>query len=108
MRSRANTHVDLPFTERLWYATADSLFDLAHDRCDRIAAAHPLYVPPTRMPDLVKQSDDVLHHTFDAGEGVLIPAEILEHAAHGCRSFVILQPFGACPTMWSAAGSSAS
>lgn len=90
-------HVDLPFTERLWYATADSLFDLAHDRCDRIAAAHPLYVPPTRMPDLVKQSDDVLHHTFDAGEGVLIPAEILEHAAHGCRSFVILQPFGCLP-----------
>ena len=24
-------------------------------------------------------SDKILHHTFDAGEGVLIPAEILEH-----------------------------
>lgn len=90
-------HVDLPFAERVWYATADNLFEIAHDRTDRIARAHPLYEPPTRMPELVKQSDDVLHHTFDAGEGVLIPAEILEHAAKGCRSFVILQPFGCLP-----------
>ncbi len=90
-------HVDLPLSERVWYATADRLFDIAHDRCDRIAAAHPLYEPPTRMPELVKESDDVIHHTFDAGEGVLIPAEILEHAARGCRAFVILQPFGCLP-----------
>ena len=90
-------HVDLPLPERMWYATADKMFDIAHDRCDRIARSHPLYAPPTRMPELVKQSDEVLHHTFDAGEGVLIPAEILEHAAHGCRAFVILQPFGCLP-----------
>ena len=36
-------------------------------------------------------------HTFDAGEGVLIPGEILHHAEHGCRAFVILQPFGCLP-----------
>lgn len=34
---------------------------------------------------------------FDAGEGVLIPAEILHHAEEGCRTFVILQPFGCLP-----------
>ena len=90
-------HVDLPFGERSWYAIADHFFELAHGRCDRIARAHPLYEPPTRMPELVKQSDEVLHHTFDAGEGVLIPAEILEQAKHGCRAFVILQPFGCLP-----------
>lgn len=91
-------HVGLPFGERSWYAIADHFFELAHDRCDRIARAHPLYEPPTRMPELVKQSDEVLHHTFDAGEGVLIPAEILEQAKHGCRAFVILQPFGCLPS----------
>ena len=90
-------HVDLPLQEKIWYATADKLFDLAHDRCDKLGAAHPLYEPPTRMDELVRASDPVLHHTFDAGEGVLIPAEILEHAAKGCRSFVILQPFGCLP-----------
>ena len=90
-------HVDLSTKEKVWYATADQLFELAHDRCDKLGAAHPLYEPPTRMGELVKASDPVLHHTFDAGEGVLIPAEILEHASRGCRSFVILQPFGCLP-----------
>lgn len=48
--------------------------------------------PAVRLPELVKESDPIIHHTFDAGEGVLIPGEILHHAAHGCRAFVILQP----------------
>ena len=43
------------------------------------------------------ESPSIIHHTFDAGEGVLIPGEILHHAAHGCRAFVILQPFGCLP-----------
>ncbi len=90
-------HVDLPLQEKIWYATADKLFDIAHDRCDKLGAASSLYEAPTRMDELVRASDPVLHHTFDAGEGVLIPAEILEHAARGCRSFVILQPFGCLP-----------
>lgn len=64
---------------------------------DRIASAHPLYTPVTRMGELVEASDPIIHHTFDAGEGVLIPAEILEHAAHGCNAFLILQPFGCLP-----------
>lgn len=41
--------------------------------------------------------DPIIHHTFDAGEGVLISGEILHHAKHGCRAFVILQPFGCLP-----------
>ncbi|MFR7736372.1 MAG: hypothetical protein ACLU0V_01945 [Eggerthella lenta] len=63
-------HVDLSLPEKAWYATADNLFELAHDRCDRLGAASPLYEPPTRMPELVRASDKILHHTFDAGEGV--------------------------------------
>ena len=49
------------------------------------------------MGDLVQASDPIIHHTFDAGEGVLIAAEILHQAQHGCNSFVILQPFGCLP-----------
>ena len=42
--------------------------------------------PACRMQELVKDSDPIIHHTFDAGEGVtLIPGEILHHAAHGCK-----------------------
>ena len=90
-------HVTRPARERAWNAAADRAFELAHDACDRIARRHPLYEPPARLPELVRASDPIVHHTFDAGEGVLIPAEILEWAERGCRDFVILGPFGCLP-----------
>ncbi|MDO4291190.1 MAG: acyl-CoA dehydratase activase [Eggerthellaceae bacterium] len=90
-------HLDKPLAYKATNAVSDSFFELAHDNCDRIARAHPLYERPARMPEIVQASDDIIHHTFDAGEGVLIPAEILHHAEHGCRTFVILQPFGCLP-----------
>ena len=89
--------VKKPFSEATWYATANALFEHAHDVCDRIASKHPLYEPACRMPDLVGESDPIIHHTFDAGEGVLIPGEIIHHANRGCEAFVILQPFGCLP-----------
>ena len=76
---------------------ANRVFDAAHAVADRIAKQHPLYTPVCRLPELVKESDPIIPHTFDAGEGVLIPGEILHHAEHGCRAFVILQPFGCLP-----------
>lgn len=90
-------HIKKPFSERSWYSIANRLFEHAHNVTDRIAKSHPLYEPAVRMPELVQASDHIIHHTFDSGEGVLIPGEILHHAAHGCRSFVILQPFGCLP-----------
>ena len=90
-------HADIPKPEAVWNAIANKVFDMAHDIVDRIGKAHPLYEPPCRMPDLVRDSDPIIHHTFDAGEGVLIPAEIIHHAKHGCKAFVILQPFGCLP-----------
>ena len=89
--------VHRPFGKKLMNTISDGFFNLAHNLTDKIAQAHPLYQPPTRMPELVRASDPIIHHTFDAGEGVLIPAEILHHAEHGCRNFVILQPFGCLP-----------
>ena len=90
-------HVHKPLREKAWYATADTVFEVAHAMTDRIAKDHPLYERAMRLPELVKASDPIIHHTFDAGEGVLIPGEILHHAARGCRAFVILQPFGCLP-----------
>ncbi len=90
-------HVDKPISQKIWLRTADNLFNLAHSVTDAIAKDHPLYTPACRMQDLVKESDPIIHHTFDAGEGVLIPGEILHYAKEGCRAFVILQPFGCLP-----------
>ena len=90
-------HLKRPADKKIWYYTANNIFNLAHDMTDKIAQRHPLYERACRMQDLVKDSDPIIHHTFDAGEGVLIPGEILHHAKRGCRIFVILQPFGCLP-----------
>ena len=90
-------HLSRPIKEKGWYRITDEVFELAHDVTDRIASAHPLYTPPCRLPELVKGSDPIIQHTFDTGEGVLIPAEIIHYAGQGCRAFVILQPFGCLP-----------
>ena len=89
--------LDEPTLQKAWWRVANKIFDLAHDACDRIACAHPLYECPPRLRDVTRASDQVIHHTFDAGEGVLIPAEIMHHAAHGVNNFIILQPFGCLP-----------
>ncbi len=89
--------VHRPLGKKMMNTISDGFFNFAHNLTDKIAQEHPLYQPPTRMPELVRASDPIIHHTFDAGEGVLIPAEILHHAEHGCRNFVILQPFGCLP-----------
>ena len=86
-----------PLKEKIWLRTADEIFNVAHDMADSIAKKHPLYKPTARIQDLAKKSDAILHHTFDAGEGILIPGEILHHAEKGCRNFIILQPFGCLP-----------
>ncbi|MDO5424514.1 MAG: acyl-CoA dehydratase activase [Eubacteriales bacterium] len=90
-------HLKKPVGEKVWMNTANQFFELAHNLTDSIAVRHPLYERACRMPELVKDSDLIIHHTFDAGEGVLIPGEILHHAKKGCRAFLILQPFGCLP-----------
>ena len=90
-------HLKKPVTQKTWLHTVNRIFDMAHNAADEIASSHPLYTPACRLPELVKDSDQIIHHTFDAGEGVLIPGEIIHHARRGCRAFVILQPFGCLP-----------
>ncbi len=82
---------------KVWYHVANQVFEVAHTMADRIAKKHELYTPASRLPELAKKSDAVIPHTFDAGEGILIPGEIIHHADRGCRTFVILQPFGCLP-----------
>lgn len=90
-------HVHRPAAQKAMFSAADHIFDLAHDLTDCIASAHPLYEKTARIQELAVKSDPIIPHTFDAGEGILIPGEIMHHAEKGCRAFVILQPFGCLP-----------
>lgn len=90
-------HLDKGFVQNSWFHIANKIFDFAHDQCDRIAKKHPLYTRASRLPEIAEKSDVIFPHTFDCGEGLLIPGEIMHHADHGCKAFVILQPFGCLP-----------
>ena len=90
-------HLKKDLDKKVWYHVANQVFDVAHAAADAIAKKHPLYTPVCRLPELTKKSDPIIPHTFDAGEGVLIPGEIIHHADRGCQNFVILQPFGCLP-----------
>lgn len=89
--------VKKPLPEKTWLTVAHRLFETAHSVVDRIARSHPLYEVPQRLAKVTKASDSILHHTYDSGEGFLVPAEIIHHAEAGVRSFVVLQPFGCIP-----------
>ena len=93
----AEYHASIPAPERAWNALVDRVFSATLVLTDKIARDFPLYERPASMAELARRSDPIIHHTFDAGEGILIPAEILEQAARGVRNFVILQPFGCLP-----------
>ena len=45
-------HVNRPVGKKLFYATADHIFDMAHNMTDRIAAHHPLYEKAARIQEL--------------------------------------------------------
>lgn len=90
-------HLKKPLRRELFLHAASQFFEAAHAAADRIAVHHELYSPACRLPELAANSDPVIPRTFDAGEGILIPGEIIHHAQRGCRAFVILQPFGCLP-----------
>lgn len=83
--------------DRFWFTIANIFFENAQHLVDRLAKNMPLHEKTTVINDLGKESDPVIHHTFDTGEGILIPAEIIHNANKGCKNFVILQPFGCLP-----------
>ena len=101
----AEYKVDADLSQAAWFSTANALFEHAHDVADRIASAHPLYEPV--MPHarkLVEASDPIIHHTFDAGEGVLIPARSSTTPTTAARRSSSCSRSAACPTTsWGAA-----
>ena len=80
-----------------WSRVANIFFNWTHRYIDFLARKEKLHEKAVLLDDLSVDSDPVIHHTFDTGEGILIPAEIIHHAKHGCQNFVILQPFGCLP-----------
>ena len=76
---------------------SDALFERARRKVEAIMRRYDRYRPRVSARDIhsaVSEYMDVVHY---AGEGWLIPGEIMHAASHGVHSFVILQPFGCMP-----------
>ncbi len=86
-----------PLGEKLMMAVVNQFFEIAHSWTNKIAKSHPLYKKAARLSEIAKGSDSIIYHTFDSGEGILIPGEIIHYAEEGCKNFIILQPFGCLP-----------
>ena len=86
-----------PLGDMLYAFGGDVYMDYTLDLVEKTAARHPLYEPAPRLKEMAALSDHIIHHSIQSGEGFLIAADILHHAAEGVRSFVILQPFGCLP-----------
>ena len=83
--------------ERGYLDLVEQIFNTSHDFVASVAKQHPLFEPAAKLTDVAKASDPIIPRAYDSGEGILIPAEIIERAREGCRAFVILQPFGCIP-----------
>lgn len=90
-------HVKRDPQTTFWAPVANFFFALAHRATDHIARNVALHDKSVTIDELSVESDPIIHHTFDTGEGILIPAEIIHYAKRGCKNFVILQPFGCLP-----------
>lgn len=66
-------------------------------KLEKIGARHPLWEEKTPLEHIAKRSHHIIDKTFTSGEGWMIAGEILHHADHGVKSFLILQPFGCLP-----------
>jgi len=52
---------------------------------------------PYSIREIARNMQGLIDHTFQIGEGWLMPGEIVQMARHGVNSFVILNPFGCMP-----------
>jgi predicted CoA-substrate-specific enzyme activase len=90
-------HVRHSVYDTLYAILGDKYVNTAVTLMERAAKEHPLFEPSTRMREMAKISDHIIHHSIQSGEGFLMAADILLRARKGVTSFVILQPFGCLP-----------
>jgi predicted nucleotide-binding protein (sugar kinase/HSP70/actin superfamily) len=90
-------HVKHSLFDKIFAFGGHIFFDRALDLAESYAKKHPLFVKTPYLSELAKLADPIIHHSIQSGEGFLMAGEILYHAAHGIKSFIMLQPWGCLP-----------
>ncbi|GAB6390919.1 MAG: acyl-CoA dehydratase activase [Treponematales bacterium] len=90
-------HVKHSLFDKIFAFGGHIFFDRALDLAESYAKKHPLFVKTPYLSELAKLADPIIHHSIQSGEGFLMAGDILYHAAHGIKSFIMLQPWGCLP-----------
>ncbi len=90
-------HLPNAFLQGLMAGLVDKIYGHVLGKIAAVFQGFRYYAPKPDVHGLSKNIEGLLDKTYMVGEGWLIPAEILEHAKHGVRAFVIVQPFGCLP-----------
>lgn len=93
-----------PIIDALTAEVSDTVYSLVWNKLDRIKRQFRFYETKKSIHELSENVAGILDRTFVAGEGWIIPAEIVEKASQGIRSFVVVQPFGCLPNHISGIG----
>lgn len=94
---RRQFYVRYPFLDAILNDLSDVVVQRALDKIGGIASGSKYFVKKRTLYQLATKSDHIVHHAYTSGEGWMIPGEILDHAADGVNSFIIVQPFGCLP-----------
>ena len=75
----------------------DGMFERTRNAVEGVLEHYKRYRPRVSAHDLYGTVASKIEAVHWAGEGWLIPGEIMHAAGHGIHSFVIVQPFGCMP-----------
>jgi predicted nucleotide-binding protein (sugar kinase/HSP70/actin superfamily) len=89
--------VRLPGITRAYAWLMGVVFQHVLGAVDRVHAHFRRHAPRADIEELARSVDGLVDRAIVAGEGWLIPAEIMYHARRGVSSFIIIQPFGCLP-----------
>lgn len=86
-----------PVLDGLTAEVSELAFSRVWNRLERAKKKSRFYERKKNVHQLAENVVGILDKTFVAGEGWIIPAEIIEKASEGVKAFVVLQPFGCLP-----------
>jgi predicted CoA-substrate-specific enzyme activase len=86
-----------PVLDGLTAELSDLAFSWVWHRLERAKQKFRFNEKKKSIHELAENVAGIIDKTFVAGEGWIIPAEIVEKASDGVKAFVVLQPFGCMP-----------
>ncbi len=92
-----NSQIEKPIRNFLLADISDKIYQKVIDKVDKRLKKFRFYEYKKNIHELAKNIENIIDKVYTVGEGWLIPAEIIEYAKKGVKTFIIVQPFGCMP-----------